>query len=155
MEIPIWSSYLHLSSIHGRQPLWIEIGREKEDERKQFSLPMGPCYCLYWESRKISDFSKSGVYVWGLKWYQCSPFRGDGCKRQKVSLHQPLAILIFPKDQSSDWCWTMRTITKPCVHSGAVRKAAWKVSSETIENWLFNSNTQDTNTTHGRKGSLQ
>lgn len=83
------SDLISCSSIPYVAEILCEIRREKTDERKLFSPAMGTCYSC---TRKVGSFQTSGnqgVVTWGLKWDQDSLFRGEICKRQKISLHQP------------------------------------------------------------------
>lgn len=130
------SDLISCSSVPYVAQSFCEIWREKTDERREFSPAMGTCYPC---SSKVGPFQTSEnqrVVIWGLKWDQDSLFREEICKRQKISLYQPLAIFILHKGENSNRCW--RT-TNPRVY-WATARAAWKVSTETTENGLFQLN---------------
>lgn len=97
---------------------------------------MGTCYPYTSKVGLFQTSENQRVVIWGLKRDQDSLFREEICKRQKISLYQPLAVFILHKDENGDWCW--RT-TNPQVY-WATARAAWKVSTETTENGLFQLN---------------
>lgn len=123
------SDLINCSSIPYTAEIFCEIWRENQMRGKssaQLWVSLTPAPGKWDHSR----LQKIRGLLLGVRNGTRTLFSDKICKRQKISLYQPLEIFVFCKDENRNWCWVY----------WATARAAWKDSTETTENGLFQLN---------------